>query len=185
MARVDPSVPITDAELDVLLRDGYNGHSQKQVIRYLRDTLQYHLDTGIEYTPVPALPGSYVNMGTPTSIQTALNLIATAVYDLQTLALKLRAGVNWSGATAYVLGDVAIDGGLSYLCVAAHTNHEPPNSTYWSAMGGSLVRHAAGVPAGAPNFAGGELPIAFDSTAVTGGMYFWDGAAWVKASTIP
>lgn len=48
---------------------------------------------------------------------------------------------------------------------------------------GFLVRHAAGVPTGAP--AGQELPVAFDSTAVSGGLYFWDGAAWVKASAIP
>jgi hypothetical protein len=46
-----------------------------------------------------------------------------------------------------------------------------------------LVRHAAGVPSGAPT--AGEAPIAFDSTASTGGLYFWDGAAWVKGSTIP
>lgn len=44
------------------------------------------------------------------------------------------------------------------------------------------VRHAAGVPAGAPT--GTELPIAFDSTAVTGGVYYWTGAAWVKGGTI-
>jgi hypothetical protein len=42
---------------------------------------------------------------------------------------------------------------------------------------------AAGVPAGAP--ASGKLPIAFDSTAVTGGLYIWTGAAWTKVSTIP
>jgi hypothetical protein len=29
------------------------------------------------------------------------------------------------------------------------------------------------------------LPLAFDSTAVTGGLYVWNGAAWVKVSTIP
>ena len=48
---------------------------------------------------------------------------------------------------------------------------------------GATVRNAAGVPTGAPT--GTELPIAFDSTAVTGGLYFWDGGAWVKASMIP
>jgi len=46
-----------------------------------------------------------------------------------------------------------------------------------------LVRHAAGVPSGAPT--AGEAPVAFDSTASTGGLYFWTGAAWVKGSTIP
>lgn len=45
-----------------------------------------------------------------------------------------------------------------------------------------LVQIAAGVPVGPP---AGVLPIAFDSTAVTGGLYVWDGAAWVKVSVIP
>jgi hypothetical protein len=45
------------------------------------------------------------------------------------------------------------------------------------------VRSAAGVPSGAPS--GAELPLAFDSTATTGGLYIWSGAAWVKVSTIP
>ena len=44
------------------------------------------------------------------------------------------------------------------------------------------VRFAAGVPSGAPTTT--ELPIAFDSTAVTGGVYYWTGAAWVKGGTI-
>ncbi len=45
------------------------------------------------------------------------------------------------------------------------------------------VRTAAGVPSGAPT--GTELPIAFDTTAVSGGLYAWNGAAWVQASVIP
>ncbi len=50
---------------------------------------------------------------------------------------------------------------------------------------GLAVIAAAGVPSGAPNFAGGQLPVALDSTAVTGGLYVWTGAAWVKGSVIP
>ena len=44
------------------------------------------------------------------------------------------------------------------------------------------IRMAAGVPSGAPAFY--EVPIAFDSTPVTGGLYGWDGAAWVKVAAI-
>lgn len=47
---------------------------------------------------------------------------------------------------------------------------------------GLTVRIAAGVPAGAPTTT--ELPIAVDTTAVTGGIYAWNGAAWVQAATI-
>jgi len=46
-----------------------------------------------------------------------------------------------------------------------------------------LVRIAAGVPSGAPTVA--EFRFAFDSTPVTGGLYLWNGAAWVKVSLIP
>ena len=52
-----------------------------------------------------------------------------------------------------------------------------------AAGAGSTIRHAAGVPTGAPT--GTEAPVAFDSTASTGGLYVWTGAAWVKGSTIP
>ena len=45
------------------------------------------------------------------------------------------------------------------------------------------VRVAASVPTGAPGT--GESPIALDTTAITGGLYVWDGTVWVKASTIP
>ena len=51
------------------------------------------------------------------------------------------------------------------------------------AAGGTTVRGVTGVPTGAPT--GTELPFAFNSTPITGGLYFWDGGAWVKASTIP
>lgn len=43
------------------------------------------------------------------------------------------------------------------------------------------VRVAAAVPVAAPD---GYLPFAYDTTAVTGGFYFWNGAAWVKVANI-
>lgn len=47
----------------------------------------------------------------------------------------------------------------------------------------ATVRTAAGVPSGAPT--GTELPIAFDTTATSGGLYAWSGSAWVYAAPIP
>lgn len=43
------------------------------------------------------------------------------------------------------------------------------------------VSVGAGVPGGAP---AGSLPFAFDTTPVSGGFYFWNGAAWVKIAAI-
>jgi hypothetical protein len=37
----------------------------------------------------------------------------------------------WSNATAYVVGDLVSLAGTNYYCILAHTNHTPPNSTYW------------------------------------------------------
>lgn len=37
----------------------------------------------------------------------------------------------WDGGTAYVLGDLAGDAGVSYYCILGHTNQQPPNGTYW------------------------------------------------------
>jgi hypothetical protein len=37
----------------------------------------------------------------------------------------------WSGVTAYVVGDLVVDGGVNYYCILAHTNQDPPNATYW------------------------------------------------------
>ena len=42
----------------------------------------------------------------------------------------------WSGATAYTVGDVVTLSGSSYVCVLDHTNHTPPNATYWQLLAG-------------------------------------------------
>lgn len=45
--------------------------------------------------------------------------------------LEVTSATAWSGATDYVVGDVVSSGGVFYYCVLAHTNHAPPNATYW------------------------------------------------------
>lgn len=37
----------------------------------------------------------------------------------------------WSGATFYAIDDMVEDGGSTYICIVGHTNHQPPNATYW------------------------------------------------------
>jgi len=46
----------------------------------------------------------------------------------------------WSGATAYHVDDAVSLSGSSYVCILAHTNHTPPNATYWNVLA------AAGAP---------------------------------------
>ncbi|WP_247337463.1 carbohydrate-binding protein [Bradyrhizobium sp. 147] len=57
----------------------------------------------------------------------------------------------WSGATAYEVGDVVTLSGSSYVCVLDHTNHTPPNTTYWQLLASKGDTGATGaVPYGTP-----------------------------------
>jgi hypothetical protein len=108
------------------------------------------------------------------------------------------AGQN--GADAAVTGGEADDGGKqpAYVVatgatVAAHGVLEVGTGGAGGSAGQSLnpdgsgglvyggIPSAAGVPSGAPD---GLPPWKYDTTAVSGGMYFWNGAAWVKITTI-
>ncbi|MFK4507152.1 carbohydrate-binding protein [Bradyrhizobium daqingense] len=40
----------------------------------------------------------------------------------------------WDSGTDYVVGDVVSLDGASYVCVLDHTNHTPPNTTYWQLL---------------------------------------------------
>jgi hypothetical protein len=53
--------------------------------------------------------------------------------------ITLAGVVAWNGATGYQIGDIVLSGGVNYYCVLAHTNHVPPNATYWYAMPGSTL----------------------------------------------
>lgn len=55
------------------------------------------------------------------------------VYDVGGL-VRLTGVVAWDGATLYQIGDLVRSGGVNYYCVKSHTNHVPPNGTYWYAM---------------------------------------------------
>jgi hypothetical protein len=54
----------------------------------------------------------------------------------------------WNGATAYVAGDLVVQGGINYYCILAHTNQVPPNATYWYALTGTIYEVPHSFPAG-------------------------------------
>lgn len=57
----------------------------------------------------------------------------------------------WNGATAYTENDGVSHNGSSYVCILAHTNHEPPNATYWDVLAARGENGEAGTLAGAVN----------------------------------
>jgi hypothetical protein len=41
---------------------------------------------------------------------------------------------DWNAITAFVANNVVMNDSVAYRCILAHTNHEPPNATYWEVM---------------------------------------------------
>lgn len=44
----------------------------------------------------------------------------------------------YNNATAYAIGDLVTNGGVTYYCIAATTGNAPPNATYWYAHTGTI-----------------------------------------------
>ena len=44
----------------------------------------------------------------------------------------------YNGATAYVIKDLVVQGGVNYYCIAATTGNAPPNATYWYPLTGTI-----------------------------------------------
>jgi hypothetical protein len=57
-------------------------------------------------------------------------------YQVLTLVRGPAEGITtiqtWLSTTAYTVGDTVSRLGIVYYCLAAHTNHGPPNLTYWT-----------------------------------------------------
>ncbi len=86
------------------------------------------------------------------------------------------AGMTWLGAwsstTAYVVDDAVSDGGASYICIAANTNDQPPNATYWDVLAAAGTSDAT------------ELQgVAVSATAPTSGQLLeYNGTEWAPAT---
>lgn len=103
----------------------------------------------LPHGPVQNRPGFQFVREVKTSA-TATRLITFSYNNQQTFAIEMGVGyfrfhtlggtllagtpAAYNGATAYVLGDLALSGGTNYYCIAATTGNAPPNATYWYAM---------------------------------------------------
>ncbi len=58
-------------------------------------------------------------------------LIDATNWALVTKVDKFSSLPAWNNATAYETGDTIIEANVSYICILAHTNQQPPNATYW------------------------------------------------------
>lgn len=59
---------------------------------------------------------------------------SSGVWTYQGIYKAFQLKGAWDSATAYSVGDVVTLSGSSYACVLDHTNHTPPNVTYWQLL---------------------------------------------------
>ena len=60
-------------------------------------------------------------------------------FHTQGQTLNYSNGAAWNNATAYTVGDIALQGGVNYYCTVAHTNQVPPNTAYWYPLPATYV----------------------------------------------
>lgn len=106
-------------------------------------------------------------------------------------AAILSGGGSASGGSAAYVQSNGVTGGLDGKVQIQSDGSVGAAAQFFASDGGGqgvwtspIIRVAAGVPSGA--LTAGELPIAVDTTALTGGIYVTtnSGASWVKASSI-
>lgn len=86
-------------------------------------------------------------------IAAAVN-VAANTQSLNVRANYLNQNTPWSSIVAYQVGDAVNVAGVVYVCNAAHTNHLPPNGSFWTvAASPSTDSRFAGSP-GFPVFDG-------------------------------
>lgn len=82
-------------------------------VRFGTQSLQVEMGSRQEYPGSSAIPG---------------------YFRFHANAASLLCASAWSAATAYQVADQVMQGGVLYRCVLAHTNHAPPNVTYWKSL---------------------------------------------------
>lgn len=79
--------------------------------------------------------GAVANAEAKSCTAAGFALIAAANAGAQAALLSVPVWQGaWSSSTAYAINDMVTDGGATYICTAAHTNHEPPNASYWDVL---------------------------------------------------
>lgn len=110
---------------------------------------------------------------------------ASPALDAGNPPLTAAPGLGGVLATSPDANGLAIEGlaepvGAQDAATRNYVDTTPPMDAIFAGLEGGVIV-ASGVPSGAP---AGKLPFAYDTTAVTGGFYFWNGSAWVKVATI-
>ena len=73
----------------------------------------------------------------------------------------------YSGATAYVLGDLVSNAGVNYYCIAPTTGNAPPNVTYWYALTGDIYEIPSPYPVAALTNSNSTFALSYAQTGDT------------------
>ncbi|KYK44774.1 hypothetical protein A1D31_35720 [Bradyrhizobium liaoningense] len=96
-----------------------------------KDGFYWFVDVA-ETEPDPSLGNDGQYASQPTTGKTWVKVGGTWTFLGIYRGLQLKGA--WSGVTAYSVNDIVTLSGSSYACVLDHTNHTPPNATYWQLL---------------------------------------------------
>lgn len=65
----------------------------------------------------------------------------------------------YNGATTYAVGDLVVQGGVNYYCIAATTGNAPPNVAYWYPLTGAIYEIPSPYPLAALTNADGSCAL--------------------------
>lgn len=149
--------------------DGATGEEEREALATFHETVELH-DGHVDYDPDEwdwedewsifiRIPASEVTSN-------GSNLGNCNLYMAQQLT-------PWDSGTSYSQGDLVTHNYVNYVCIEAHSNHEPPNDTYWLHTANVII------PAAGDG--------AFDLTKVVAVPYedqgYWDYNIWTDALT--
>jgi hypothetical protein len=90
----------------------------------------------------------------------------------------------WNSGTAYVVGNLVIQASVVYECILGHTNHQPPNATYWRVVSNDQLIFSDTNPATFEYTAQLTDPTQFEAEFIS--MFAWKlgaGLAWALSRT--
>lgn len=74
-------------------------------------------------------------------------------FYLQGAQVNVAGVAAYNGATAYVIGDLVLQGGVNYYCKANTTGNAPPNAAFWYPLTGTIYEVPTGFAGDLPSWA--------------------------------
>jgi hypothetical protein len=121
-----PTGSYTSGGLVVSINTAFNGVTTPGIISYA------NLNELVAYYELATIAQTAINNGNTNIVN---NLVLNSGHQWQYVDTAFYAAATWSSSVTYVANQTVYLSGNAYICILGHTNHTPPNATYWTLIG--------------------------------------------------